>query len=254
MERLEQELLLSHVLQVPRSYLYAHPERALTVVEQEQYDALIARRQQGEPIPYILGFKEFWSLNLKVTPETLIPRPETELLVEWALKYLPQGANVADLGTGTGAIALALATERPDVTCYATDISEGALKIAAENAMRLTIHNVIFSLGDWCQALPYGVTYDVIVSNPPYLSSSDPPLPFEPERALLSPPDGLTAIAGILEQAKCYLKSNGYLLIEHGAEQGDAVRSLFKKVGYNNVLTQRDFSGWERVTIGKWMG
>lgn len=254
MSPLERELLLSHVLDVSRSYLHAHPEHELKKTEYGRYQSMIERSRRGEPIAYILGHKEFWSLNLKVTHDTLVPRPETELLVELALSQLQETGRVADLGTGTGAIALALLSEKPGLTVFASDISEAAIQVAKYNAEKLALHNITFHQGHWCQALPDNVPFDIIISNPPYLSCDDRPLPFEPSLALLSWPDGLRDLYTLIEQAKSYLKIGGVLLLEHGFQQGEKVRSKFKELGYNDVSTYHDLAKRERVTLGTWVG
>lgn len=250
----ESEILLAHVLNVSRSYLYAHPEDILEKKEYEEYYSYYQRHLNKEPIAYILGFQEFWSLKLKVTPDTLIPRPETELLVELALSHLKTLStphHVADLGTGSGAIALALAKERKDLSFFATDASMKALAIAKENADRMFIKNITFKQGSWFDALPREIKFDLIVSNPPYLASEDPaPSSFEPRDALYANSDGLASIHMLISHAKNHLKSNGYLLIEHGATQGEKVRSYFLDLGYNNVSTCQDLAGKDRVTQG----
>lgn len=252
---LEEEVLLAHVLGVNRSYLYAHPERTLTETEQTQFAMLMNRHEKGEPIAYLTGHREFWSLDLMVTADTLIPRPETELLVETVLEF-NTGDLIADLGTGSGAIALALAYERPDWTLYATDSSKNALAIAKKNAERLNIKNIYFYQGFWCAALPE-IKLDLIVSNPPYIAEGDlhveqAVLAYEPLSALISGEGGLQDIKHIIQEAAFYLKSGGYLLLEHGFEQAKIVQNIFLEVGYTNITTRRDLSGLPRVTIGQW--
>lgn len=256
---LEAEVLLAHVLDKPRSYLYSSPERVISAEAAERFATFLQRRCQNEPIPYITGTKEFWSLELSVTSDTLIPRPETELLVETVLTLFPGKEDViklADLGTGSGAIALALASERSKWQISATDVSESALQIASKNAQRLGLSGVSFYLGSWCTALPLYVDYDVVVSNPPYVAESEwktyaDGLAFEPRNALVSGEDGLTAIREISETAKQYLKHDGYLVVEHGFLQGSAVRDIFAVRGYSGIYSVRDLSGRERITIGK---
>lgn len=257
---LEAEILLAHVLQKPRSFLHAWPQQVLTEAQLTQFNDLIRRRLRREPIAYLTGTKEFWSLLLTVTPETLIPRPETELLIETVLTLFSKNETnikLADLGTGSGAIALALAAERPAWQIYAVDISDRALQIASNNAQQLAIKNISFCHGSWCTALPCN-DFDVIVSNPPYLSEKEWPaykadLVFEPISALVSGEDGLHAIRVIVQQAPNYLKPQGYLLVEHGFMQGSAVRECFQQHGFLEVRTMRDLAGQERVTIG-WNG
>ncbi|MFT3741304.1 MAG: peptide chain release factor N(5)-glutamine methyltransferase [Gammaproteobacteria bacterium] len=253
---LEASLLLSAVLQVPRATLYAYPERTLTPDQQQQLNQFLERRAYGEPLAYLLQQKEFWSLTLQVTPDTLIPRPETEGLVEIALQRLdaskPQ--RVADLGTGSGAIALALASERPLWHITATDHSATALVVAQQNAQRLSLSNINFRLGDWCEALENTFRYDAIVSNPPYIKINDEHLlgeiRFEPNAALVSGADGLDAIREIIQQAPDYLRPEGWLLLEHGAEQGAAVRTLLQAAGFKDIFTARDLGQKERCSGG----
>lgn len=254
--RLDAELLLCHVLGVNRSWLYAWPDKPLDVNQQQHFEVLVARRASGEPIAHILGEREFWSLTLKVTPDTLIPRPDTELLVEQALHLLPEDAvlKVADLGTGSGAIVLAIARERPRCRVVATDLSAAALAVAQENARRHGIANVEFRRGRWCKALG-DEQFDLIVSNPPYIAADDPHLAqgdvrFEPRSALVSGHDGLDDIREITHEARPHLETGGWLLFEHGYEQGGAVREILLKNGFEKVTTWCDLSGHERVTGG----
>ncbi len=255
--RLDAELLLCHVLGVSRSWLYAWPDQTLRTEQQQRFDALVARRAKGEPIAHILGEREFWSLNLKVTPDTLIPRPDTELLVEQALRLLPADAvlKVADLGTGSGAIALAIARERPRCRVVATDLSEAALAVAQENAHRHGITNVEFRRGRWCEALG-DEQFDLIVSNPPYIAQDDLHLArgdvrFEPRSALVSGRDGLADIRQISHEAREHLRNHGWLLLEHGYQQGREVSDILREIGYEQVTNWRDLSGNERVTGGQ---
>lgn len=252
----EAELLLAFVLQKPRSYLHAWPDQEVPTELCERFYLLTNRRQQGEPIAYLTGTQEFWSLPLAVTPATLIPRPDTEILVEQVLAHFSKErlVKLADLGTGSGAIALALASERPLWTIDATDISESALQIASLNAQTLGLNQIRFHAGRWCDALP-SRDYDAIVSNPPYIAEVEwgdfaAGLLFEPKSALLSGADGLDDIREICTQASSYLKPGGYLFIEHGFKQGDAVRKIFATSGYTLVHSVRDLSSNERVTIG----
>ncbi|MCD6039406.1 MAG: N5-glutamine S-adenosyl-L-methionine-dependent methyltransferase [Gammaproteobacteria bacterium] len=252
---LDAEVLLAYLLNVQRSYLHAHPERILSKIEEIYFADLIKQRAQGQPIAYLTGHCEFWSLDLMVTSDTLIPRPETELLVELILKKSNKlSCVVADLGTGSGAIALALARERPQWTIYATDSHLAALNIAKKNASRLKIKNIIFCHGIWCKALP-PLLFDILVSNPPYVAENDPHLEqhvltTEPASALLSGEDGLKDIRHIIHESRIYLKPKGYLLLEHGFSQAKAVRNDFLKVGYTHVISHQDFSGLNRVTTG----
>ncbi len=254
---LDAELLLAHVLSVPKVSLISYPERRLTDAEQEMFNGLIEARQTKKPIAYLLGHKEFWSQTLKVSPAVLIPRPETELLVELLLReQVGTSLLIAELGTGSGAIALSLARERPRWIVHATDLSETALQVAKQNADDLTLHNVSFYQGNWCHALPLK-RYDVIVSNPPYLSGDDPHLQqseisFEPSLALVSGSDGLEAIRSIVREARGYLKPAGQLVIEHGWNQAAAVRELFEQAGFFRVELYQDLSGLDRVTRGQY--
>lgn len=257
--RLEAEILLAHVLNVSRAYLHTWPEKNLTAEQEKDFFSCISKRAQGEPIAYLIGHREFWSLDLIVTPDVLIPRPETELLVE---KILSSGNNqesltVADLGTGSGAIALAVAKERPNWTVYATDASQATLDVAKWNAKRFNIHNIIFCHGEWCNALPQ-MHFDIIVSNPPYIAEEDPhlnqgDLRFEPRRALVSPENGLHDITQIILEARSYLKQNGLLLLEHGFEQAKNVSCIFEKAGYTYITTQKDLSQLDRMTFATWV-
>lgn len=255
--QLEAEILLAAVLQKPRTFLLTWPEQVLTAEQQQLFFSFLERRAQREPIAYILGQKEFWSLDLIVTRDTLIPRPETELLVELVLDLFPtqEKRQIADLGTGSGAIALAIAHERPDWHIFATDTSENALQIASKNAHQLGKKNVSFHQGNWCTALPSS-GLDAIVSNPPYIAATEweryaAQLEFEPHHALVAGDDGLDAIREICQTATLYLKPGGYLLVEHGFAQGEAVRELFVATGYKNVDSVRDLAGLERITQGQ---
>lgn len=256
--RLDAELLLAEALGQSRSYLRAWPERTLTDEELQAFDRLVARRAAGEPVAHILGRREFWSLDLEVTPDTLIPRPETELLVELALTRIPAAAewDIADLGTGTGAIALVVARERPGCRIAAGDTSTGALAVAERNARNLGLNNVRFVPGAWYQ--PFGdVRFDVILSNPPYIPADDPHLRegdvrFEPQSALVAGRDGLDDLRLIIAGATAHLRQDGWLLVEHGYDQGDAVAELFTRAGFCMVETARDLRGQPRVTLGRY--
>ena len=254
---LEAEVLLAHVLEVSRAHLYAWPETQLTASQSTQFTCATKRRVAGEPVPYITGYGEFWSLELMVTADTLIPRPETELLVECLLAQLGPEARVADLGTGTGAVALALASVCAQWLVCATDNSNAALIVAKCNAQRLGLANIEFRQGDWCGALPVPSRFHALVSNPPYLGEGEwatyaEGLKFEPRSALVSGQDGLDAIQEIIIDGKDYLESGGYVMIEHGFMQGVAVRDLFKASGYQEVVSFRDLGGRERVTSGRY--
>jgi release factor glutamine methyltransferase len=251
------EILLRHVMGLTRVDVLVDPGRPLSDVQCAQYAALVERRERGEPVSYLTGRREFWSLELAVSPATLIPRPETELLVERAAARI--GANtasiVADLGTGCGAVALAIAHERPRTRIIAIDCSASALAVARDNAQRLGLANVEFRLGDWLTAAP-DVRFDVIVSNPPYVRAGDPHLEqgdlrFEPPTALVAGGDALDAIRRIIGMARAYLTSAGWLLLEHGFDQAPDVRAVLARFGFQEIRTYNDVSGHERVTEGR---
>jgi len=258
--RLEAEVLLAAALNRPRSTLHAWPERIPEPEQSARFNAWLNRRRAGEPVAYILGRREFWSLELEVTPATLIPRPETELLVELALERLPANhpVKVADLGTGSGAIALALAVERPQARIVATDQSPAALAVARRNARRLKINRVEFRQGDWCTPLA-GERFDLIVANPPYVAAADPrwqegDLRFEPSAALISGETGLDALKAIIAAAPDHLQPGGWLLLEHGYDQGEAVPALLREQGLVEVSDHRDAAGLSRSSCGRWRG
>jgi release factor glutamine methyltransferase len=255
--RADAELLLAHALGKPRVWLYAHADEALPAATAKQFAQLIKRREKGEPIAYLLGHRDFWKMQLEVSADTLIPRPETELLVELALKRLPreQPTQVLDLGTGTGAIAFAIASERPQARITACDSSAAALAVAARNGERLGHGDCALLLSQWYSELN-GQRFDLIVSNPPYIADNDPhlgegDLRFEPRTALASGRDGLDAIRMIVAGAPSHLHAEGGLIIEHGFEQGSAVRALFQAAGFTQVRTIRDLGDQERVTYGR---
>ncbi len=252
---LDAELLLCHVSGLSRGPLHAYPEKVLTPAQYQQFQALVQRRYNGEPLAYLLQQKEFWSLTLEVTPDTLIPRPETELLVELTLAQLPAESvqSIADLGTGSGAIALALALEHPHWRITATDNYPATLAVAQRNAQRLAITNIEFYQGDWLAALP-PTHFDAIISNPPYIAEHDAhlaDLTYEPSHALSAGSDGLDALNKIIRQAWNYLRGGGWLLLEHGFDQALAVQHQLQTMGYQDVTTHRDLAGHARVTVGR---
>ncbi|MFN3703922.1 peptide chain release factor N(5)-glutamine methyltransferase [Thermomonas sp.] len=251
------DLLLAHVLDKPRTWLFVHAEDAVAPADAHRFRTLLARRIAGEPVAYLTGARGFWTLDLAVTPATLVPRPETELLVELALARLPDEApvRVADLGTGSGAIALAIARERPRAEVVATDASRAALDVARGNAQRNGLGNVVFRPGSWWEPLGDEV-FDLIASNPPYIAEGDPHLEqgdlrFEPSMALSSGADGLDAIRTLADGAPAHLRPRGWLLLEHGWDQGPAVRALLAAAGFEAVATHRDLEQRDRVTLGR---
>jgi release factor glutamine methyltransferase len=252
---LDADILLAHSLGVARVRLKSHPEEARTTEDLRRFLALIERRARGEPLAYITGFREFWTLQLRVTPAVLVPRPETELLVERALALCSsRAARVLDLGTGSGAIALALATERPGWEVLATDVSPAALAIAQENAQRLGLASVQFAHSSWFAAL-VGRRFDLIVSNPPYVAADDPALLAlrdEPRQALTPGEDALTDLRAIIQAAPPFLQTGGWLALEHGSTQAAAVADELVARGFGSVRCHRDPGGHKRVTEGQW--
>lgn len=256
-ERVDAEVLLLHLLGKPRSWLFAHADDVIDMDVQTAYAGLVARRLRDEPVAYITGRRGFWSLDLEVTTATLIPRPETELLVELALQRLPSDFDgvVVDLGTGSGAIALAIASERPRAQVIATDASSEALAVAARNAERHRLDNISFRHGDWLVPLA-DERVEMILSNPPYIESGDPHLSrgdlrFEPSTALASGEDGFDDIRRIVNDARSHLLPEGWLLFEHGWNQGAQARVLLSDAGYRSVSTERDIEKRERVSGGR---
>lgn len=254
---LDAEVLLSFALNKDRSYLHAWPEYILTEKEEKSVEQLLLRRTSGEPVAHLTGQREFWSMMLNVSKDTLIPRPETELLVELALELIPENTryHLADLGTGSGAIALAIARERPRCNVTATDLSHEALAIAQSNAHQHKISNATFRQGHWCEPLK-NETCQMIVSNPPYIETKDKHLSigdlrFEPLQALVSGQDGLDAIRMITQQARAHLEPGGWLILEHGYRQRDAVLQLMKQMNYIDLNAYDDLSGTPRVCMGR---
>lgn len=253
--RLDAEVLLMHVCGLNRSALITRGHQVLMTDDQlNRLETLIAQRCHGEPIAYLTGTREFWSMDLNVSPATLIPRPETELLVEKALAHIPQDAEwtIADLGTGSGAIALALAQERPRCRIVATDISPAALEVARSNAAKFNLTHVEFREGSWFEPLT-DMKLDVMVSNPPYVRANDPHLEqgdvrFEPEQALAAGPEGLDAIRRIALSARAHLNPAAWLLFEHGWDQAAAIGRLLHSLGYRNIVCYPDLGGRDRIT------
>lgn len=254
--RLEADLLLAQVLGVERAWLFANRDETTDPHRARSFLALVDRRAAGEPVAYLLGHREFWSLPLSVTADVLIPRPETELLVETALTFIPADAawRIADLGTGSGAVALAIATERPHCEVHASEYSPRALRVAERNVAAIAPGRVSLQLGSWLEPLPG--RFHVIVSNPPYVAAGDPHLAagdcrFEPREALTPGADGMTAIRQVASDALPRLEPGGILAFEHGFDQGAASRALLTQLGYGDVKTHRDSEGRERVTAGR---
>ncbi len=252
--RLDVEVLLGHILAQPRSYLFANPEELLSSGKANAFDLILQQRLAGQPVAYLIGEREFWSLTLRVNPSTLIPRPETELLVEKALSHVPndRAVHVLELGTGSGAVALALSVERPTCSIVATDACSDALSIARQNAASHGTSNIKFVAGDWFDPLA-DRRFDVIVSNPPYVRDADPHLGrgdarFEPRCALAGGPDGLDALRLIISGAGLHLNSDSWLLLEHGYHQADDVAALLSSRGFDSVCCHRDITGHPRVT------
>ena len=255
---LDAQVLLAHVVGRDRAWLVAHGGDALSREPQDAFLALARRRREGEPVAYLTGTREFWGLPFAVSPAVLIPRPETETLVELALVRLPKDRDVRvlDLGTGSGAIALAIAHERPRALLPATDASAAALDVARDNARRLGLANVEFALSDWYDGLAPGGVFDLIASNPPYIGAADPHLTegdvrFEPARALTPGGNGTAALARIVAGARERLVPGGSLVVEHGYDQSDAVRAMFAAAGFVEIVTVRDLAGIPRVAGGR---
>lgn len=251
---LDAEVLLCFVLQKERSYLRAWSEKRLSSPQRLQFQKLLKQRLEGYPIAYLIGVREFWSREFKVTPDVLIPRPDTELLIELCLGLIPKHEmfKIIDLGTGSGAIAITLAAERPNVTMFATDISEAALKVARQNAALHRIKNIHFQKSAWFENINEN-EFDLIVSNPPYIAANDPHLQqgdlrFEPQHALISEGNGLQDITEIAKSAVHFLKTGGHLLVEHGYDQQDLVQTIFQGFSYQNIQTHKDLAGLPRVT------
>lgn len=253
----EAELMLCRATGLTRTQLRTHPEKDVSATQQAQLSAWIQRRLQGEPLAYILGDAEFYGLTLSVTSDTLIPRQDTELLVDAALELIPERApwTVLDMGTGSGAIAIAIAHNRPIAQVTALDASKAALAVAQDNACGLRLPSIRFIHSDWFSALGQQ-RFDVIISNPPYIAQNDPhlqatSLPYEPMSALTSGVDGLDDIRLLVQQAPKHLNSDGWLLLEHGYDQGAAVRHLMQSAGFRAIATHRDYGNNDRITLGQ---
>lgn len=257
--RRDAEILLGFVTAKPRTFLLAFGETILSDVQRERLDVLLARRVKGEPVAHLVGMREFWSMPLYVSSVTLIPRPDTECLVEQALVRLPaRPCRILDAGTGTGAIALALASERSDCVVIGVDLVADAVVLAQRNAEHLQISNVSFLHSDWFSALST-TRFDMIVSNPPYIDAQDPHLQhgdvrFEPSSALVAERQGLADLARLVAESRAFLHSGGWLLLEHGWQQGQAVLQLFIEAGYQDVLTCHDYGGNDRLSLGRLPG
>lgn len=256
--RLDAEILLANVLKQDRTYLYTWPEKMLSQTEFDAFNSLIQQRQEGVPVAYLTGQREFWGLNFVVNQHTLIPRPDTETLVEMALTKLqaPQHPKVLDMGTGSGAIICALKHEMPNLVATALDFQPEALKVAQQNAKRLGL-DIHFLQSDWFSAIEQS-TYDVIVSNPPYIEEADPHLlqgdvRFEPSTALTAGQTGLNDIQHLIQHAKRHLNDQAWLILEHGYNQEAAVKQLFKEHGYQQIETIKDYQQNARVTLGQWL-
>lgn len=255
---LDARVLLGHVLGKPATWLYAWPDAELDAAQQVAFGDLVARRASGVPVAHLTGQREFWGLTLAVSPATLIPRPDTELLVETALQLGGdrEDLRVLDLGTGSGAVALAIAHERPHWQVTATDVSDAALGVARQNARDLGL-TVRLLGGHWFDALPHGERFDLILSNPPYVCADDPHLArgdvvHEPRSALAAGADGLDDLRRIVAGAPAWLAANGWLAVEHGWDQGPAVRALFQGAGFGAIATRQDLGARDRVTAGQY--
>ncbi|MEZ5534382.1 MAG: peptide chain release factor N(5)-glutamine methyltransferase [Thiolinea sp.] len=255
--RLDAELLLCHCLNKSRSYLFTWPEAEPDQQQQDCFQDVLQQRLSGQPVAYLLGYRDFWNLTLKVTPDTLIPRPETELLVETALELLTRKSSprILELGTGSGAIAIALARDLPSANITACDISAAALQVAQENARSYQLENISFLHSDWFSHIPARPAFDLILSNPPYIAADDPHLTqgdirFEPPDALASGADGLDDIRLLISQSPAFLQAGGVLMFEHGYDQGQETVKLMQAAGFNDAHCRKDLAGHDRITLG----
>ena len=256
---LDTEIILGFVVSKTREYLRAHEEESLTEIQMKEFELLLCKRKQGMPIAYIVGKRSFWDFELMVNESVLIPRPETELLIEFALKSIgnfERGQRIADLGTGSGAIAIALARENPKCSVHAVDISLDALKVAKTNARNLGVTNITFHEGSWCDGLP-DLKFDLIVANPPYISNKDSHLTegglqYEPSLALVAEKSGYSELNLIIQNSCNFLKKDSWLLLEHGYKQQDSVIGELSRFGYCEVLGLRDYAGIDRVVAARW--
>ena len=258
---LDAELLLVRVLKSDRTSLYANPEQLVSPDAVHQYLGMVDSRREGQPVAQLVGSRAFWTFDLEVTSDTLVPRPETELLVERSLVRMRDQDNprVLDLGTGSGAVAMAMASERGDAVVTATDVNPQAIDVARRNAAREGLDRIRFETGDWYEALEEPEQFHLVVSNPPYVSESEieqagPELRFEPRAALVAGADGLEDIQRVVADAPNYLLPGGWLILEHGTSQGESVRQLLTVAGFNVIMTSRDLAGHERVTEGRFPG
>lgn len=252
---LDCELILLHAINSHRNILFTDPGKLLDIEQQKEFIALIARRKKGEPVAYIIGSQGFWDLDLKVSPDTLIPRADTESLVEWVLEQGLKPNRILDLGTGTGALALALASELPNACVLGIDVVAGAVKLAAENQVRNNINNAEFIVSSWFSQLEESNQFDLIVSNPPYIDSKDEHLAlgdvrFEPESALIADQNGYADLFYIAEASKAFLVKGGTLVMEHGWQQADVVQKKLLELGYSGVGSGKDYGGNQRFTYG----
>lgn len=256
-DAIDARVLLAHVLDCDSAYLAAHGETHMAPEACERYFAAVGRRAAGEPVAYITGHREFYGLDFRITPAVLIPRPESELLIELAIADMPERAawEVLDLGTGSGCLAISIARERPRARVLGIDRSASAIALAQENAERLGVPGVAFEASDWFEALA-GRSFDLIVANPPYVAADDPHLAqgdprYEPQAALVGGADGLSAIRHIVQRAPRYLRNGGRILFEHGHDQGARCRALLAAAGFRSITTARDLGGHERVAVGR---